>query len=116
MTTLGMTFSSVHDDPAAEVAADALSHLIRGRQLARYEAWLHTRGRCPRVWRHAAIDNEHLLWLTAEELRELSTRLTSELTALHRERHDDPTLRPEGAQAVELLVLGYPMAPPEGGS
>lgn len=112
MTSLGMTFSGVHEDPEAEVAASALSRLIRERQLDRYDTWLRTRASYPREWREAAADSEHLFWMTPAELAELSHRLTAELLPLYRERLTDPSQRPDGALAVELLVLGYPIAPP----
>lgn len=111
MTSFGMTFSSVHADPEAEVAASALSRLLRERQLARYDAWLRTRGSYPLVWREAAVDQEHLFWMTAAELDALAERLFSELLPLYRERLSVPSTRPEGALPVELLVFGYPMAP-----
>lgn len=110
MTSLGMTFSTVHPDSEAEVAASELSRLIRARQLARYDTWLRTRASYPPAWREAAVDDEHLFWLTAAELAALSKRLTAELLPLYRERLTDPSARPEGALAVELLVLGYPIA------
>ncbi|HET9720549.1 MAG TPA: helix-turn-helix domain-containing protein [Solirubrobacteraceae bacterium] len=112
MTSLGMRFSSVHADPETEVAAAALSSLIRERQLGRYRAWLRTRGSYPPQWRAAAVDDEHVFWVTAEELTALSQRLLTELLPLHRERLDDPSRRPPGALPVELLVLGYPIVPP----
>jgi hypothetical protein len=111
MTSLGMTFSSVHADPEAEVAASALSRLLRERQLARYDAWLRTRGSYPQIWREAAVDQEHIFWITAAELGALAERLFSELLPLYRERLTDPSTRPEGALPVELLVFGYPIAP-----
>ncbi|MGH2889173.1 MAG: helix-turn-helix domain-containing protein [Solirubrobacteraceae bacterium] len=112
MTSLGMTFSSVQEDPEAEVAVSALSRLIRERQLERYDTWLRTRASYPREWREAAPDDEHLFWMAPAELAALSQRLTAELLPLYRERLTDPSQRPEGALAVELLVLGYPIAPP----
>ncbi len=112
MTSLGMTFSSVYADPEAEVAFSALSQLIRERQLGRYDAWLRNRRSYPEAWREAAINDEHIFWLTVAELAALSKRLKAELLPLYRERLTDPSMRPEGALPVELLVLGYPITPP----
>lgn len=112
MTSLGMTFSSVHTDPATEVAASALSRLIRERQLGRYDTWLRTSRSYPKAWREAAVDSENIFWMTAAELDALAERLKAELLPLYRERLADPSKRPEGAVPVELLVLGYPIAPP----
>jgi DNA-binding transcriptional ArsR family regulator len=112
MTSLGMTVSGVQEDPETEVAAAALFELIRGRQLQRFETWLRTRGSFPRAWREAVTQSEYVFWMTSEELRELSERLSEELTPLYRERLADPARRPEGALPVELLTFAYPMAPP----
>ena len=112
MTDLGMSFSSVHEDPAAAVAHDALTRMLFDRQLGRLETWRRTRGEYPEEWRQAATDDEYVFWLTAEELRMLSGRLTAELTPLHRERLTDPSRRPAGAVPVEMLIFSYPMDPP----
>ncbi|HTX09741.1 MAG TPA: helix-turn-helix domain-containing protein [Solirubrobacteraceae bacterium] len=116
LTTFGMSWSSVHEDPGTEVAADALSRLITGRQLDRHRTWLGTRRSYPRSWRQAATDSEHIVWMTPAELRVLLSSLNDELVGLHRDRLTDATQRPEGALPVELLILGYPIAPPSSGS
>jgi DNA-binding transcriptional ArsR family regulator len=112
MTSLGMRFSSAHDDPATELAAAALARLLRGRQLERYQSWLETSGSYSRAWRDASSHSEYLFWMTPEELDELGERLRDLLVPLHRERLTDPSARPAGALPVELLVFGYPIAPP----
>lgn len=116
MTSYGMSWSSVHEDPETEVAAEALSRLVSARQFDRHETWLRTRRSYPRAWREASADSEHMIWMTADELLELSNRLTDELVDLHRDRLTDPSQRPEGALPVEVLILGYPMTPPAAGS
>lgn len=112
ITATGMHFSSVHDDPETELAAGALTRLLRERQLERYRTWLATRASYPRAWREAAGDSEFLFWLTSEELEELDRELTDFLLPRFRERLNDPTARPAGAVPVELLLFSYPMAPP----
>lgn len=116
ITSYGMSWSSVHDDPETELAADALVRLISGRQRERHETWLRTRRHYPKRWREAAMDSENILWMTADELQALSKKLTDELLGLYRERLTDPSQRPEGALPVEVLLLGYPMSPPPSGS
>lgn len=115
MTRLGMSFSSVHDDPETEVAAVALERLLRGRQMERYNAWLQSRGSYPRAWREAAPYSEHVLWVTPDELGEISHRINDLLVSLGRGRLADPAARPAGSLPVELLVFGYPVAPPTAG-
>ena len=64
MTSIGMSWGSAHDDPDAEIAAGALSRVIRERQLDRYRTWLQTKTAYPRRWREAAGDSEWAAYLT----------------------------------------------------
>src|SRR5580704_6927474 len=72
MTSIGFSFASTHDDPESEIAANALLHLFRERQLGRYQHWLETKASYPRIWRDAANDSEYLFYLTADELEQLN--------------------------------------------
>ena len=74
MTSLGFSISG-HGDPEAEIAASALSRMVRERQLDRYRRWLETRTTYPREWREAAIDAQDGLYLTAGELEQLGAEL-----------------------------------------
>jgi predicted ArsR family transcriptional regulator len=116
ITSYGMSWSAVHEDPEIELAAEALSRLISGRQRERHETWLRTRRHYPKSWREAATNSEHVFWMTSDELQALSKKLTDELLGQYRERLTDPSERPEGALPVEVLILGYPMVPPASGS
>lgn len=112
MTRLGFRMSTVQDDAATEIPATALASLIRGRQLERFRAWQQTEKSYPRAWRSGAINDEYVFWMTSEELAGVGERLRELLMPLLRERLEDPSLRPEGAVPVELLVFGYPLEPP----
>jgi DNA-binding transcriptional ArsR family regulator len=111
MTSEGMSIAAAND-PEAEIAAAAVARLFRERQLARYRRWLETSAAYPRQWREAATYNEHLFYLTADELVQLNDELTAVLTSRLRERLTNPSLRPPGSAPVEMLVLSYPIAPP----
>jgi predicted transcriptional regulator len=114
MAQIGMTISTENDeDPAAGIAASALLGLIRTRQIERYETWRRTRGGYPSEWRTAAIDSEFGFWLTAEELQALGDRMTAELMELVRDRLGEHATRPPGALPVEMLLLAFPVAPPD---
>jgi hypothetical protein len=54
------------------------------------------------------VIDEELLFLTADELRELSASVV-ELLARHRGRTDDPASRPKGARAVRAAALLFPV-------
>jgi len=112
MTSIGMSFSPTHDDPDAEIAATALSRVLRERQLARYETWLQTKAAYPRRWREAADESEWGAYLTAEELEQLNDELVAMLRSRFHERLADPSKRPPGAALVEMLIFSYPISPP----
>lgn len=112
MTSIGMHYSSVHDDPETDLAAGALTRLLRERQWERYRTWLETRASYPRRWREATGDSEWVFWLTTAELEELNRELSTLLFPRFRDRLTDPSARPAGALPVEMLLLTYPVAPP----
>jgi DNA-binding transcriptional ArsR family regulator len=112
LTSIGISYSDTHDDPATEIAAGALSRVVRERQLGRYWTWAETRGTYPREWREAANDSEYLFYLTADELKRLNREVLDMLLPRFRERLSDPSLRPAGSLPVEMLVLTFPIKPP----
>jgi DNA-binding transcriptional ArsR family regulator len=115
VTSIGYSLSSVHDDPEAEIASNAVLRLWRERILGRYQTWLETKATYPRRWREAASDGEYLLYLTADELDQLNKELTDVLLPRYRERITDPSLRPPGAVPVELLTFSFPIGLPGAG-
>jgi DNA-binding transcriptional ArsR family regulator len=115
MTSLGFSFSSAHDDPETQVAASALSRMLRERQLARYWNWLETNASYPRRWREAAENTEAVFYLTVEELEQLSGDVLALVRSRYPERLADPSKRPPGAVPVEMLVFSYPLSVPASG-
>jgi DNA-binding transcriptional ArsR family regulator len=112
MTSIGMSWGSAHDDPEAEIAASALTRVIRERQLDRYRTWLQTKAAYPRRWREAAGDSEWASYLTVEELEQLSEELATLLRSRFAERLTDPSKRPPGSVLVEMLMFSYPLSLP----
>jgi DNA-binding transcriptional ArsR family regulator len=112
MSQIGFSFANAHDDPETEIAAGALSRLVRERQFERYRTWLETRTSYPRPWREAAQDSEWLFYLTADELEQLGSEVVEMLVSRFPERLTDPSQRPPGALPVEMLVFSFPVAPP----
>lgn len=76
LTSVGMSFAP-GGDPEAEIASDAVLHMFRERQLARYQTWRQTRASYPAAWREAATDSEYLCYLTAEELAQMSSEVAT---------------------------------------
>lgn len=112
MTSIGMRIGVGNSDPETELAAGALTRLLRDRQLARYRTWTETRSNYPKRWRDAAGDSEYLFYLTVEELEALNEELSALLLPRFRERLTDPASRPAGSVPVEMLVFSYPITPP----
>jgi predicted ArsR family transcriptional regulator len=111
MTSIGMSFSPTHDDPDAEIAASALSRVLRERQLGRYQTWLQTKAAYPRRWREAAGESEWGAYLTAEELEQVNEEIVTLLRSRFHERLTDPSKRPPGSALVEMLIFSYPISP-----
>ena len=114
-SSLGFSFASSHDEPERDVAANALVHLVRERQLGRYREWIETRATYPREWRDAAGNSEYLCYLTVEELAQLNADLGALLADRFVERLKHPSNRPEGSVPVEVLLFSYPLRPPGSG-
>lgn len=112
ITRIGLSIGSTDEDPEAEIASMALTRMWRERALARYRTWLETSAAYPRRWRHAATDSEFVLYLTVEEMEQLSEELMALLLPRYRERLIDPSLRPASAVPVEVLVFSYPVEMP----
>lgn len=110
MTSIGMRLSS-GEDSESELALAAVARLFRERAFNRYRAWLEGRGSYPRQWRRAAEESEFVFYVTPEELDTISEDLYRLLAPRFRDRLTDPSLRPDGAIAVEMLVLSYPIEP-----
>jgi DNA-binding transcriptional ArsR family regulator len=115
MTSLGISFGSTHDDPETQVAASALSRMLRERQLDRYRTWLETRATYPREWQNAAEDSEYVLYVTVKELEQLTNDLQALLRPRFLERLTDPSKRPPDAVPVEMLLFSYPLSLPAPG-
>lgn len=114
MTTTGLSVTA-REDPASQLAEDALVRMVRQRQIERYWEWLNTRSSYPRRWRDAAVDSEYVFHLTVEELEQLGNDLTAILMPLFEKRMADPSKRPPGSVPVQLLLLSNPIEYPEDG-
>ena len=112
LTTIGISYSDTHDDPASEIAANALSRIVSERWLDRYQTWLQSRASYPRAWRDAADDSEYLFWVTAAELKALNQEFLDFLMPKYRDRLTDPAQRPAGSAPVEMLVFTFPVQLP----
>ena len=108
----GLQLTSTPGDPESELAAEALSRLIQDRQVSRYQTWRATRHSYPVEWVNAATSTEHLIYLTADELRELNDAIARLIDSRFEHRYFRPEKAPPGALPVEIQLTNYPVAPP----
>jgi DNA-binding transcriptional ArsR family regulator len=113
LTSVGMSFSP-SGDMEAEIASDAVVRMFRERQFERYQAWRSTKAAYPLEWRQAATDSQYLFYLTAPELRQLSSEMHELLQrwAMLEGRLLDPSRRPAASVPVEMMLVAHPVAPP----
>jgi predicted ArsR family transcriptional regulator len=114
ITSIGFSFSADDDDdPAAQVAGNAVGRMFRERQLDRYRAWQESRQMYPAPWRRAAGETQSVTYLTVQELQELTDELRDIVVRRFPGRLADPSLRPPGSVPVETTVISYPIELPD---
>ncbi len=97
-----------------ELAAEAATQAFLDHEFARTRERLRTRSLEPAAWRDSCRLLGSSMWLTAEELSELSERLT-ELAVRYTDRNDDPDSRPPGARLARVF-FSTSVAPEPAGS
>jgi DNA-binding transcriptional ArsR family regulator len=112
---LGMRFSDTHDDPEMNVAAMSLERMVFERGLARLQHFHDTKLNYPKAWREASDNSEAVLFVTPDELREVTAELLGVVNRFH-ERLSDSSLRPIDSLPVEVLMFCYPIRLPGGAS
>jgi DNA-binding transcriptional ArsR family regulator len=114
LTSIGMSFTP-GGDPEAEIASDAVVRMFRERQFERYQAWRSTKASYPLEWRQAATDSQYLFYLTAPELKQLSSEVHEllERWVMLEGRLTDPSRRPPGSVPVETMLLSHPIDLPK---
>lgn len=112
-SAIGFDIESVTDDPEMEVAWGIVGQMLRERQRARLQRWLETRSSYPKKWRKAAGDSTFLLYVTPQELQDLSAAIVDLVVGRFHDRIADPTRRPKGAAPVEMVTVMYPIEPPD---
>ena len=104
---LGMRWTDVQDDPETARAARALSRVTQDRFLDRAQRALEERHALPEEWRAVTGINQMRLYLTPEEMKQLDEDLVELLLTRHADRRAPGAEIPEGAERVEILMLGY---------
>jgi predicted ArsR family transcriptional regulator len=104
LTHHGTRFRAVHDDVETTQAAHALERVMLDRYFARAERAFMESAALPPDWRDAQGASQMRLYLSAEELGQLSDDLRTLVMERYAERR---TERPPGTERVEILTLGY---------
>jgi hypothetical protein len=95
-------------EPDAARAASEAMKVVLDRALLELVAWLDHYQELPEEWSGAVLDEE-LLYLTPDELRELSNDVV-DLLATYRTRTTDPATRPEDSRPIRALAALFPAA------
>src|SRR5919201_6038502 len=103
-------WATLHPDPEATAAAEELGAVLLERDLAELDRYLRERRSYPPEWQEAALMSEGLLYLTLEELTQLSEEIVA-LNERYAHRTADPAQRPAAARAVRALTFTFPLPP-----
>lgn len=103
----GLDWADAHGDDETSRAGEALARMLLDRERARRDSAMEHLRADTEAWRAAAGTHQSLLWLTPEELAQLNEKIR-ELFLTGIERHEDPSLRPEGARLCALVSWALP--------
>ena len=93
--------------PETAAAAGLLNTVIAEQYFEQLMRWLEASPDEPAEWQQAVQFGDRILYVTAEELEELSRRVR-ELVDEYFERQVRPELRPPGSRLVTWLHLAFP--------
>jgi DNA-binding transcriptional ArsR family regulator len=108
-------WTTLHPDPDATAAAEELGAVLLERDLAELDRYLRERRSYPPEWQEAALMSEGLLYLTLEELTQLSEEIVA-INERYAHRTADPAQRPAAARAVRALTFTFPLPPTASGN
>lgn len=109
-TAMFTAWPDVAGTPELAAASGLLRIVLAERYFDQLMRWLEARDSEPEAWQEAARFGDSLVYLTAEELRELGRRQQA-LVEGYLDRLTRPELRPAGARPVVYLHLAFPGEP-----
>jgi predicted ArsR family transcriptional regulator len=95
-------------NPEAVEAGAMLSRVVVEHYFEQAIGWLDRRREKTSEWAEKAVVSDHVVYLTADELEEIGTRMRALLDP-YLERNEDAGARPEGARPVNYIQLGFPL-------
>lgn len=106
-TTLYTSIEDDADDPAAAAASGLVRSVLTDMYFERVSRWLDRRDQATAQWRSAAVFGDRFLYLTADELADLESRI-EELVNAYAGRNARPEARPREARLVSMLLFAFP--------
>ena len=106
-TRTSTAWDTTGSTPEAAAATGLLNTVIAERYFEQLMRWLEASPDQPPEWQQAALFGDRILYVTAEELEDLSRRVR-ELVDEYFVRQLRPDLRPPGARLVTWLNLAFP--------
>ncbi|ADD41476.1 winged helix-turn-helix domain-containing protein [Stackebrandtia nassauensis] len=103
----GSSYGYSDDAPEVAEAAATASAIQLEHEVDELRTWRATRHTDSDRWRDVAFTTQSILWLTADELEELSEQV-AELYLRQVRRHFEPETRPTGSRPVRLIAWGIP--------
>lgn len=109
--TMATSWDDAVDDPEKRSAADFLVGSLVNGYFEFACTWLAERDRETVEWRRVTGISDQMLHVTVEEMADINRRI-EEVTAPYIERQTDPSLRPDGARAINHVQLVMPWETP----
>lgn len=110
-----LDFVTETGDAEQTAAGEALEAVYVERNTARLREWWSRRRGYPAKWRKAAMTADSVVYLTAEELKQLGEDIRATWEP-YRARSRDRSTRPPGAQPVHLVYYSHPLPPSSTGN
>jgi predicted ArsR family transcriptional regulator len=108
-TAISTEWAARADDEETDAAGALLSRVVVERYMQSAVEWLERRGSEDPEWIEAGSISDALVYMTAEELRELDERIRALLEPyLKRLEAGEPPAA--GARPVSVMALGFPLA------
>ena len=109
-TAMFTGWPDVADTPELAAATGLLRAVIAERYFEQLMRWLDRHDSEPEIWQESAHFGDTILWVTADELRDLARQQQAAM-ARYLERQTRPELRPPDARQVSYLHLAFPVEP-----
>jgi DNA-binding transcriptional ArsR family regulator len=98
-------------DPETAAASGLVTSLIAQGQFEQLMRWLEAKPDEPEEWQRAAPFGDALIYVTPEELVELSDQVDA-LIRRYSDRLERPDARPDGSRLISYLNIAFPYLAP----